>query len=129
MIRAALNIIGLESGETVLDPFVGSGTTALEAQLLGVNCIGLDASPLCVLQSRVKTASREVIKEIRAQCEALPAPSRGEAGLDEKALKLSAVRHCIKECKISFSWPSSLRLATAFDDEKTSLRLSPQGRS
>jgi tRNA G10 N-methylase Trm11 len=31
MIRAAFNIIGLETGETVLDPFVGSGTTALEA--------------------------------------------------------------------------------------------------
>ncbi|MGZ5563454.1 MAG: TRM11 family SAM-dependent methyltransferase [Halobacteriota archaeon] len=90
MIRAALNIIGLQPGETVLDPFIGSGTTALEAQLLGVNCVGLDASPLCVLQSRVKTASREVIKEIRAQCEALPAPSRREAALDEKALKFIA---------------------------------------
>jgi tRNA G10 N-methylase Trm11 len=86
MIRAALNIIGLQPGETVLDPFIGSGTTALEAQLLGVNCVGLDASPLCVLQSRVKTASREVIKDIRAQCEALPAPSLGETALDEKAL-------------------------------------------
>jgi hypothetical protein len=84
MIRAALNIIGLQPGETVLDPFIGSGTTALEAQLLGVNCVGLDASPLCVLQSRVKTASREVIKEIRAQCEALPAPRLGEAALDER---------------------------------------------
>ncbi|MGZ8898428.1 MAG: TRM11 family SAM-dependent methyltransferase [Halobacteriota archaeon] len=90
MIRAALNIIGLQPGETVLDPFIGSGTTALEAQLLGVNCVGLDASPLCVLQSRVKTASREVIKEIQAQCEALPAPSRREAALDEKALKFIA---------------------------------------
>ena len=84
MIRAALNIIGLESGETVLDPFVGSGTTALEAQLLGVNCVGFDASPLCVLQSRVKTASHDVIKEIRAQCEAIPAPSLEEAALEKK---------------------------------------------
>jgi DNA methylase len=85
MIRAALNIIGLEPGETVLDPFVGSGTTALEAQLLGVNCVGLDASPLCVLQSRVKTASHEVIKGIRGQWEALPAHNLREAVLDEKA--------------------------------------------
>ena len=90
MIRAALNIIGLESGETVLDPFVGSGTTALEAQLLGVNCVGLDASPLCVLQSRVKTASHDVITEIQAQCEALPAPRLGEAALDEKVQNKSA---------------------------------------
>ena len=90
MIRAALNIIGLQSGETVLDPFVGSGTTALEAQLLGVNCVGLDASPLCVLQSRVKTASHDVIRDIRAQCEALLTTSLGEAALDEKALNFVA---------------------------------------
>lgn len=64
MIRALLNIIGLREGDTVLDPFIGSGTTALEAQLLGINCIGVDISPLCVLQSKVKTESIEVINEI-----------------------------------------------------------------
>lgn len=64
MIRALLNIIGLKPGDTVLDPFIGSGTTALEAQLLGINCIGIDISPLCVLQSKVKTESIEVLDEI-----------------------------------------------------------------
>jgi len=33
MIRALMNIIGLKQGDTVLDPFIGSGTTAVEAQL------------------------------------------------------------------------------------------------
>ncbi|RLG35953.1 hypothetical protein DRN98_00025 [Methanosarcinales archaeon] len=61
MIRALLNIIGLKKGDTVLDPFIGSGTTALEAQLLGINAVGIDISPLCVLQSRVKTESIEVL--------------------------------------------------------------------
>lgn len=65
MIRALLNIIGIERGDTVLDPYIGSGTTAVESQLLGINCIGVDVSPLCVLQSRVKTESIEVLKEIR----------------------------------------------------------------
>ncbi len=64
MVRALLNIISLEPGETVLDPFIGSGTTAVEAQLLGVNCIGFDISPLCVLQSRVKTESIDVLPQI-----------------------------------------------------------------
>lgn len=86
MIRASLNIIGIESGETVLDPFVGSGTTALEAQLLGINCIGLDASPLCVLQSRVKTASHDVVDEIRAECEERTGLTQAETTLDEAAL-------------------------------------------
>lgn len=31
-----------EKGETVLDPMVGSGTTAIEAKLLGRNCIAVD---------------------------------------------------------------------------------------
>ncbi len=57
MIRALLNIIGLKEGDTVCDPFSGSGTTALEAQLLGINFFGLDISPLCLLQGKVKTGS------------------------------------------------------------------------
>jgi 16S rRNA G966 N2-methylase RsmD len=85
MIRAALNIIGLEPGETVLDPFVGSGTTALEAQLLGVHCIGLDASPLCVLQSRVKTASHEVVDEIKTHCAELAGVRQADLTLHEAA--------------------------------------------
>jgi len=65
MIRALLNIIGLKEGDTALDPFIGSGTTAVEAQLLGINCIGIDISPLCVLQSKVKTESVHVFDEIK----------------------------------------------------------------
>lgn len=64
MIRALLNIIGLKDGDTVFEPFSGSGTTALEAQLLGINFIGIDISPLCVLQGKVKTNSVYVIDEI-----------------------------------------------------------------
>ena len=64
MIRALLNIIGVNKGDTVLDPFIGSGTTAVEAQLLGIDCVGIDVSPLCVLQSKVKTESIEVLSEI-----------------------------------------------------------------
>ena len=64
MIRALLNIIGLNKGDTVLDPFIGSGTTAVEAQLLGINCIGIDISPLCVLQTKTKSESIEALSEI-----------------------------------------------------------------
>jgi len=64
MIRALLNILKLAAGDTVLDNFIGSGTTAVESQLLGINCIGIDISPLCVLQSKVKTESIYVITQI-----------------------------------------------------------------
>jgi len=65
MIRALLNIMGLSEGETVLDPFVGSGTLALEAQLLGINSVCFDISPLCVLQTKVKTESVLFLDEIK----------------------------------------------------------------
>jgi len=64
MIRALLNILKLKPGETVLDPFIGSGTTAVEALLLGINCVGIDISPLCVIQSKVKTESVFALNEI-----------------------------------------------------------------
>ena len=65
MIRSLLNILKLEAKETVLDPFIGSGTTAVEAQLLGINCVGIDVSPLCSLQSKVKTESIYSVDEIK----------------------------------------------------------------
>jgi len=87
MIRALLNIIGLNKGCTVLDPFIGSGTTALEAQLLGINCVGIDISPLCVLQSKVKTESIEVLPEIlKCKDEILKKVGINLFNLDDKAL-------------------------------------------
>jgi len=65
MIRAILNILGLKGGDTILDPFVGSGTALLEAMLLGINSIGVDASPLCVLQCEVKTCTPVASELIR----------------------------------------------------------------
>jgi SAM-dependent methyltransferase len=35
-------------GDLVLDPFVGGGTTAVEAKLLGRRCIARDINPVCV---------------------------------------------------------------------------------
>src|SRR5712671_61389 len=53
------SLIGVLSspGGTVLDPFVGSGTTLVEAQRLGRRSIGIDLSPISCLASRAKTLS------------------------------------------------------------------------
>lgn len=64
MIRALLNVIEAKKGDLILDPFVGSGTTLLECQLLGIDCVGIDISQVCVLISKVKTESMEVTEEI-----------------------------------------------------------------
>jgi len=42
-------------GDTVYDPFCGSGTTLVEANVLGINSIGCDVSSFNCLLSRVKT--------------------------------------------------------------------------
>jgi len=43
-------------GETVLDPFCGSGTTLVQANELGINAIGYDISAFNILLCKVKTA-------------------------------------------------------------------------
>lgn len=48
-----------EPGDVVLDPMLGSGTTILEAFLLGRNAIGFDIDPLALLLSKVKVTSLE----------------------------------------------------------------------
>jgi len=65
MIRALLNVIKMRKGEILLDPFVGSGTAVLEAQIMGINGVGIDISPLCVLISKVKTESVSVLEKIK----------------------------------------------------------------
>lgn len=49
----------LKKGQTVLDPFVGSGTTMVEARILGVNSYGIDHNPLARLLSKVKSTPLE----------------------------------------------------------------------
>ncbi len=49
-------------GQTVLDPFCGSGTTLVQANELGINSIGFDISAFNVLLCRAKTAEYNLAK-------------------------------------------------------------------
>jgi len=40
--RTLLNLAGARPGDTVLDPFCGTGTLLIEAAMLGMKCIGVD---------------------------------------------------------------------------------------
>lgn len=64
LVRSIFNIIKMKYGETVLDPFIGSGTTTLEAHLFGLNSIGIDVSPVCTLISKVKVSSGHVADKL-----------------------------------------------------------------
>ncbi len=54
MVKALLNIMGLRPGDTVLDPMSGSGTTAVEASLMGIDSVAIDASPFCTFLATTK---------------------------------------------------------------------------
>jgi hypothetical protein len=54
LVRSLLNIAGLQQGSVVLDPMCGSGTSMVEASLMGCSGVGVDFNPLSVFVSRGK---------------------------------------------------------------------------
>src|SRR4030042_883114 len=49
-----------EASVSVLDPFVGSGTTLLACKERGIDSYGFDVSPLAVLAGRAKTNDYDI---------------------------------------------------------------------
>ncbi len=54
LIKALINIIGIKNGDIILDPMCGSGTTNIEAALMGLNSYAIDLSPFCQFMTKVK---------------------------------------------------------------------------
>lgn len=79
-------------GGIVLDPFSGSGTTAVEACIAGVTSISVDISPYACLLTRAKTldvssalVERETLKllDVASSPRLLPQADRKEFSLDD----------------------------------------------
>ncbi|MEK3827168.1 DNA methyltransferase [Paenibacillus sp. FSL K6-1558] len=51
-----LNYLGVNSESVVLDPWMGSGTTALVCQKKGIQCLGNEINPVMVFFSKAKSA-------------------------------------------------------------------------
>ncbi|MCV0393331.1 MAG: methyltransferase domain-containing protein [Nitrosopumilus sp.] len=59
MTRLMLNLVGLKEGETVCDPFCGTGTTLLEAESMGIHAIGIDFDEkMCEISKQNLKANR-----------------------------------------------------------------------
>lgn len=60
LIKGILNILKIQPGDMVLDPMCGSGTLNVEAATIGIDSIGIEKSPFCVLMSKVKYEALKV---------------------------------------------------------------------
>jgi SAM-dependent methyltransferase len=58
--RAILNILNIQPGARVLDPFCGSGTALLECVHLGIRAIGADINPLAVFVANAKVDAMRI---------------------------------------------------------------------
>lgn len=55
LVRAYLGDFGMRPGQTLLDPFCGTGTTLVEGKKFGCNVLGFEANPMAHLAASVKT--------------------------------------------------------------------------
>jgi len=54
LVREYIHKFDLKPGDTILDPFCGTGTTLVEARLSGISSIGIEANPMAHFASQVK---------------------------------------------------------------------------
>lgn len=53
--KSLFNLANLSHGDTILDPFCGSGTVLLEGNLNGFHTVGFDINPIALKVAKVKT--------------------------------------------------------------------------
>lgn len=83
----------------VLDPFCGTGTVLLEANLSGRNAIGADANPLAVLISKVKTTYLlpetliNTLEHLMSQCKRSRYRVKEDTSSMQRWFSLSTIEH------------------------------------
>jgi DNA modification methylase len=111
LVDEMLQRFGAGQGDVVLDPFCGTGTTLVECKKRGIDSIGIEANPVCVLASQVKTTWDVDVQALR---------TAGETVIENAAPTCD---------KLTFS--SKPLFATALDADGLQQQLlaaSPEGR-
>ena len=67
LVRQLLKDFKIKKGEIVIDPFIGSGTTALVCRMNGINSIGYDILPMSKVAIDAKEAVYQYDKSIFGQ--------------------------------------------------------------
>jgi len=60
MIKAIINFIRASGDDVILDPFMGSGTTLIEASVIGTNSVGIEINPALCIVSQIKMDSLKI---------------------------------------------------------------------
>ncbi len=102
-----------EPGDLIIDPFLGGGTTAVEARILGRRSIGIDINSLSTFVSRVKTTplSNSDIKLLRSWVEALPEV----INLNNRANYGSEWKEYFRNIDTKKAWPIKKAIQLALD--------------
>lgn len=59
LVNLLLDEMNLEPGDTIMDPFFGSGTTGLVCKMRGLNSIGFDIMPISAIAIKAKSSALE----------------------------------------------------------------------
>lgn len=122
LVTDAIEEFGVGKGETVLDPFCGTGTTLVATRLAGRNALGIEVNPFLCFAGRVKGRSDFDLPLLRVQSERLlkqanaaldrlvdtgplsladdlPDMPRLEQWISRRVVwKVLTLRECIEEC-------------------------------
>lgn len=82
LVREYIAKFGLERGQTVLDPFCGTGTTLVEAKKLGLASVGIEAHPLSHFASSTKLDWQVDPKRMLANAEYIGAEAAAKLARD-----------------------------------------------
>lgn len=149
LVYDAIKEFGVREGETVLDPFCGTGTTLLAAREMGRNGLGIEVNPFLCFAGRVKTKTwnnpellrleaRRVIADARIRldkaCEenimqdavGLPDMPRRERWIARKvACKVVTLRDCIEQNTSEENRPFFLLALASILRGASNMKLSP----
>lgn len=104
-----------QAGDLVCDPFMGSGTTLVEAIVNGRRTYGTDINPVAVLIAKAKTTPIEPAKLLREVCEVLSyiqsasQKEKGQALMDEISFEQPIPKHE----RIDYWFPEKQKLELA----------------
>jgi DNA modification methylase len=123
LVRAYVDRLGVLPGQTVCDPFAGTGTTLVECRKLGLASVGLEANPMAHLASATKLdwdlpaeGLREDGRRIAALAEARLAELAGTAA-PPRELPLARMKLLLKDSISPSPLHKALVLLAAIDEQ------------